>query len=281
VTLELVAGADPGQAVEILRSLIHEAENGRTAGVDGPASKRQLDGWGSLVESKLRSSFGIVATMAFINTQRYMLIQAMDPSENAMKGAVYAEMTSQAKRLEEIAEHVERKIAIFKAAPGRIVVPDTTAVLRMRPLTVLDLTKITGGEEARLVLPLRVVEELDAKKYGKDATFRNVVRNLLPKIENLLDGAGGPVAQVTSKLTIEILLPPGPRRRIDDADGEILDVCLQLRQFTGQEVTVLTLDTAMRTRARASGLQPVRPTADLLRGSEVAMQAEAEKANPE
>jgi len=238
-------------------------------------AKQQIQQWADSVETSLTQVFTISSVLDFIQTSRYSHILNMDTSSPRVFPTVYAELTRQAQRLTELANEIEEETQIFAAASGQPIVLDTNAVLRTKSFVTLDWATLVGGQEARVILPLRVVEELDAKKYGDNEEFRRVVRRLLPKVDDLLDAAGGRTATLTSTLTIEILVPPGPRQKPSDADEEILEVCVQLHTFTGRPVTLVTLDTAMRTRARARGLHPVRPPASFLKGSEQRWQEEA------
>jgi hypothetical protein len=113
-----------------------------------------------------------------------------------------------------VANELEEQMKVFTATEGYAIVLDTNVVLRTKLITTLDWSALVNGGQARVILPLRVVEELDAKKYGSNEEFRKVVRRLLPKIDALLDGAEGSYAKVTPSLTIEILVAPGPRHNL-------------------------------------------------------------------
>lgn len=114
------------------------------------------------------------------------------------------------------------------------------------------------------MIPLRVIEEIDAKKYARRPDFAKRARNLLPSLERLTGPSGEPGA-LTDGVTIEVPVEAGPRERAVDADEEILDECLELGQFLGQAVTLVTGDTAMRLRARALKIDAAALPDDYLR----------------
>jgi predicted ribonuclease YlaK len=107
-----------------------------------------------------------------------------------------------------------------------------------------------------MMLPLRVIEEIDAKKYGGNQRLSRVARELLPWIDRLFPhGDTGPVA-LREGATIELLLADRPRYRPSDADEEVLDICHEVRHLAGR-VRLMTADTGMRARARTEGLELV------------------------
>jgi predicted ribonuclease YlaK len=119
-------------------------------------------------------------------------------------------------------------------------------------------------DEARVMVPLRVIEEIDAKKYGDSKRLRSVARELLPWIDSLFpNGDPGPV-KLTEGASIELLLSDRPRYRPSDADEEVLDVAHDVLHFAGS-VKVMTADTGMRVRASHEGLDVLRVPKEWLR----------------
>ena len=104
--------------------------------------------------------------------------------------------------------------------------------------------------------PIRVVEELDAKKYSDSKLLQDRARSVLPWLECTLGAGLGPApvdphAQTrdATGTTIEVYPCGRPRFRPQDADEEVLDVAQEVLYLAG-EVVVLTGDTSMRIRAR-------------------------------
>jgi predicted ribonuclease YlaK len=102
------------------------------------------------------------------------------------------------------------------------------------------------------MIPLRVLEELDQKKYGSSPRLRDVSRGVLSWIEDrFAQSASGPVPVGDADgTTVELLFPDTPRYKPSDADEEVLDVFDQVHTFVPSAILV-TGDKAMRLRARA------------------------------
>jgi predicted ribonuclease YlaK len=109
----------------------------------------------------------------------------------------------------------------------------------------------------RLVIPLRVIEELDAKKYTDSERLRRRARERLPKLYALVGAGGAPKVLPNGHGTLEVFIEPGPRVRPADADTEILETAHELAQLSGSKAIIVTGDTAMRLRAEAEGLATV------------------------
>jgi predicted ribonuclease YlaK len=105
----------------------------------------------------------------------------------------------------------------------------------------------------RLVIPLRVIEELDAKKHARRRDLADRARRVLRRLEEQLgDRMTGPVAD---NVTISVLLNDEDRNGAAGADTEILATCALLGTITKQGVTLITSDTAMRLRAQAQRIR--------------------------
>ena len=143
-------------------------------------------------------------------------------------------------------------------------VVDTNVLLECQRLDSVTWPGEVG--EARVMVPLRVIEEIDAKKYGDSKRLRSVARELLPWLDGLFpDGDPGPVKiRDGHGDTIELLLADRPRMRPGDADEEVLDVAHDVARFAGR-VKVMTADTAMRVRARHEGLDVLHVPDEWLR----------------
>ena len=122
------------------------------------------------------------------------------------------------------------------------------------------------GEAIRLMVPLRVLEELDQKKYGPNLRLRKVSRDVLSWVEGLFTGSSTGPMSVGDPMsaTIELLDAERPRHKPEDPDEEILDVAHEVKRFTGR-VKVVTADTCMRLRARSEGLDVASVPSSYLR----------------
>lgn len=117
--------------------------------------------------------------------------------------------------------------------------------------------EVVEQESVRLIIPLRVIEELDEKKYTASDKLRGRARERLPKLYALVGAGGAPKALPNGHGTIEVFIEPGPRMRSLDADTEILEMAHDLRQLSGSKVTIVTGDTGMRLRAEVEGMTTV------------------------
>ena len=120
----------------------------------------------------------------------------------------------------------------------------------------MDWKEVLGVESVRLVLPLRVVEELDEFKYRGRDDLADRARRLLSALWSLLEPTKGAPTPLTAGVTIELPVDDEPRRRTLDADEEILAEC-STRQAVGAPVTLVTDDTGMSLRAIARSLTVV------------------------
>jgi predicted ribonuclease YlaK len=182
---------------------------------------------------------------------------------------MYTEAIDQAASLDAVVEQLKAIKARFKDA-GLIAIIDTNVLPHYKPPEQIDWASLLGDPRARLVLPLRVIEELDQKKYASrrdDVPDR--ARRLLSQLwARLGRSAGGPV-QLRGDITIEVPLDEGPRTRPIDADSEVLDLCEELRNV-GRDVVLATGDTGMSFRAVARRSRVVRMRDEDLRNPPVA-----------
>jgi predicted ribonuclease YlaK len=175
------------------------------------------------------------------------------PPGNQLITLIPTELQSKSLDFGDIATSLQAELDRMTASPGFPIVLDANVLFQCLRLDQLDwFTEIQ--DEARIMLPLRVIEEIDAKKYGGNARLSQVARELLPWIDSLFPtGDTGPVP-LREHATIELLLADRPRHRPSDADEEILDVAHEVLNFAGR-VKLMTADTGMRARAKTEGLE--------------------------
>ena len=145
-------------------------------------------------------------------------------------------------------------------------------------MEVLDFAGMLGLRETpvRLVLPIVVVDELDALKTHrarKHVPYRaSYTLAFLDKILDqsgygvvreedfsALDTGGVPRGRVTAEISFD---PPG-HVRLPINDDEIVDRALAIQAAMGRNITLVTFDTKMRLRARTAGLKVHKLTQDL------------------
>lgn len=203
------------------------------------------------------------AVLELLHTRRYWAIRDVDPISTARPiPLVRSEIEWQTTTLHRLRTDLELRVQRARSGPGHITVIDSNSLLHFMLPDQIDWQEVVGTSPVRLVIPLRVIEELDAKKYSDSKRNRERARQLLPKLEEMVGLWGDPSPAVLGKLTMEVLIEAGvSREKPEDADEEILDTCRELWDFSHQDggVTLITGDTGMTLRAH--GLGGIRPLA--------------------
>jgi rRNA-processing protein FCF1 len=243
--VHLKHGVDPAKAIESLAECANAARNlaggisrgAMTAAADADYMMRRRDQylmWVETTEGQLSNFTDDPDALAMLQTTAYWEIHQLIPTSPRPIPLIDSEIHS-------------------RAAPGHITVVDTNALLHYHLPDSIDWPAVVGEAKVRLVLPLRVIEELDAKKYTESEKIRRKARELLPKLRSFV-GSGGTPKAVRDDTTIEVFIEPGPRSRPSDADTEILETAHELRRLSGKVVTITTADTGMMLRGEAQGI---------------------------
>jgi rRNA-processing protein FCF1 len=186
-----------------------------------------------------------------LQTGRYWRIRQLHEEPVWPTQLVRAEIAQQTSWLETLRDDLQMRIDRVAAPPGDPTILDTNVLLEFVPPAQVDWTSVTGSPSVRLIIPLRVVEELDVLKYDRRRQDRaERARRILPQLETSVGEAGTP-RELRANITIEVLIEPSPRYRPTDADEEILDTCRELEQYGQHRVALVSADTAMRLRAQA------------------------------
>jgi rRNA-processing protein FCF1 len=250
--VRLGPGVEPERAIAEIKQLI-----GNRASAVGATSRNPVDQrddyvrWTTDAEVHLASVLDRRDARAFFNSPRHRDICSMPPG-NQLTTLIYAEVDTLARDMQDAQDYLEGHLRRMRAAPGFPVVVDSNVLLQCQRLDNVNWrTELFG--EARVMVPLRVIEEIDGKKYGDSKRLRSIARELLPWVDSLFpSGDPGPVL-LRDDATIELILAERARYRPDDADEEILEVAHDVLRFAGA-VKLLTADTGMRIRARSEGL---------------------------
>jgi hypothetical protein len=259
--LRLKTGANPTASAKQLADLIMLGGNVSSVGGGPEAIVRMRDeylNWIEQVESRLRELTHDTAPISELFTPHYWRIRSLETDPRLVSDPrpyplVYSEVRRQQDWLQVLLDDLNSRLSRLSAAGGHLTVLDTHVLLHYQPPGQIPWPSIVRHEKVRLVIPLRVIEEIDAKKYAKGAELAKRARNLLPQLERVLGPAGAP-GRLNDAVTIEVPVDTGPRYRPDDADEEILDACRELSQFTSKPITLMTGDTAMRLRAQANAI---------------------------
>jgi rRNA-processing protein FCF1 len=263
--LSLKPGVSPAQAAEGLRPHLIRAGNVNVgAGSSELLRDRYLE-WVEEVELQLAGITHDPEILSILQSRRYWHIRDLDERSARPFPLVRAELELQLATLTRLVDDLERRAQTLSAAPGHVAVLDTNVLLHYLPVMDIPWRDVVQQRVVRLVVPLRVIEELDAKKYSRRADLADRARRLLPQLESFV-GAGGEPGEVRPGTTLEVPADTGLRNRPTDADQEILAVCNELQQLVGRPVSLISGDTAMRLRAHSQGIAVLKMPEEYRRG---------------
>jgi hypothetical protein len=260
--IRLKPGADPAGAVGVLGSLINDGRNvvasvgGAT--LIGPGAVPLAEAfvsWVENIELQLSALSFDEDLIDALHTERYWRIRQLHEEPIRPVALVQAEIDRRTRWLTALQQDLQTRLRKAAHAPGVPTVLDTNVLLEFVPPEQVDWHSVVYAPLIRLVIPLRVIEELDALKYDQRRWQRaDRVRRLLPQLAGWLASPGGPV-ELREGITIEMDLLTGPRDRPADGDEEVLQVCQEFEQFGGGSVVLISDDAAIRLRAQALGIR--------------------------
>jgi len=253
VRVRLAAGTDPDRAITELNQLI-----GNFAAAIPPNTASPRDAfvrWATDAELRLRTILHPNDAGSFFSRDRYRDIRSMTPG-NQIMFLIQAEVDALRHDLTEALEYLKRHRDRMRASAGLPIVIDTMVLLQCQRLDQVKWSPVVG-EEARVMIPLRVIDEIEEKKYSDSKRLRGRARRVTPWIDkHFAEDSPGPVP-LTEGATIELIVAEEPRYRPDSADDEILAVARDVLKFAGR-MKIMTGDTGMRVRARTEGLDVLR-----------------------
>jgi hypothetical protein len=264
--LRLKHPVQPDHARGVLTEQINGLDQLRLDGRNADAVMRSRDDylqWVEWAEIKLAELTYDRTIAAMLHTARYWEIRRLVPSDARPIPLIDAERRVQRDNLHGMRINLELHVNRARGAPGHIAVIDSHSLLHYQLPDSVAWQEVVGHDNVRLVIPLRVIEELDGKKYGDSQELRDRARDLLPRLDALIGVMGEPTP-IRDGVTIEVpveFISGAPRVKPADADEEILFTCRDLWQLSGQEggVTLITGDIGMRIRAQAlGGIRPVK-----------------------
>lgn len=212
--------------------------------------------WSIEAEGRLIGTFGRDEVMAIFSNPRHRDISLM-PAGAQLLRSVYAEVDLKRQLFESMSKELNETRTRLARSPGLPSVVDTNFMVHcVRP----DQISWKSMHEVplRLIIPLRVIEELDAMKTDNKERLRRSSREILGWLETRFMGGTGPVKiRDGEETTLEILLSERPRYRPSDPDEEVLNVCHDLKRFTGNSI-LITADYGMKLRASAESIEALQ-----------------------
>jgi hypothetical protein len=255
---------DPLKAVESLRSLAIQANNLLSLGSDVRRLREGYLDWVEMTRGQLENWTADPNVLGMLETTGYWAIRNLDEDTPRPWPLIRGETDLQAGALKRLADDLEGRMAAFSFSADAAIL-DSNLLLHYEPIDKLPWLDIVGSTTVHLVLPLRVIEELDAKKYSGSVRLAKRARRLLPQLETIIREKGG---VISPSVTIGVAMESGERIRPSDADEEILHVSLELEHLSGKRVTVITGDTSMLMRAESLKLRAVKMPEKYLRQSD-------------
>jgi hypothetical protein len=142
---------------------------------------------------------------------------------------------------------------------------DTNLIVQYQPVYAIKWAQY-ANEPVRLVVPLRVLEELEEMRFSKHERLRNISRSELPRLVHLMEASPRSPAPIGDgeAATIELMDFRSTGYRSSWADDEILEFYATLRQFTPR-VRLVTSDGPLLVRARYRDFDAQRGPEEYLR----------------
>lgn len=247
--LELKSQVDPFHAAEVLNKRIGDA-NAISPSIGLEALQNAYLNWADACEVQLHFLTSDLEALTMFDTARARMIRELSATTVRPWPLIEGEVKLQVSILERMLADLTKRITRSGGAAGHTAVPDTNILLHYKPLPELPWQALTGSADVRVVLPLRVIEELDQKKYAPRKDLARRARRLLPQVRSWV-GPAGASREIAPGVSLEVMVDTGPRRRSVDADEEILTACQELTQFGASPLALLTADTSLQLRAQA------------------------------
>src|SRR5580658_2404746 len=177
--IRLRPAVNPTDAARMLRDQAGPVSLGGAVVNAGQHIVNQYVSWVSTTENVLRSLL-LAPDLGALHTARYWNIREhlrVEPSAGRLHELVVDEGSWQAERLKAIASDLDDLSSRLAAgAPtATLAVVDTNVFLHCHPLETFDSTFVARGP-VRVVVPIRVIEELDDKKRDRNKDLADRAR---------------------------------------------------------------------------------------------------------
>lgn len=260
------SGTQLDGTVQQLRQLATAGRNVQSGGGDLAYRRDRFLVWVHDVEVAFSYLF-VGGRLEALHTERFWHIHAMTSETARPFELISDEVDAQVGRLEALRTALEtegRRLAIGDAT---IAVPDTNTLLHYRLFDEVPWPAVVGAKNVRLAIPLRVVDELDAKKYARRTDLASRAGTILAHLEQRVGTTMDAPAPLRDGVTVEVARVSDldePYYHPLDADTEIIDTCDALAVFSGKPVRLLSGDYGMRLRATIRGVSATEMPPELL-----------------
>lgn len=262
------------EAVRALQACVERSQQASPHGINDPQMCRHLYlNWVNTSQQQLRAVFSDSELQDSLLSRGYWRICSLSPEplSHLLQRLISEELAFQVGhpgdrpptgRFGEAIETL-RTLIYQSDRPGTVCVLDTNSLLHYTRFDQIPWTTRMNESHVRLVIPLTVVDELDAKKYARRGEFQKRARELLTRIDGYVTASPPDgYSRIQKNTTIEILAHELGHSASQDNDKDILNQCEFLSQLTGHPVTLVTGDSGMRIRAQTAGLGVFKLTDD-------------------
>lgn len=270
--LPVKPGAKLAAIIDRLEWVAREADNANnwSGGPDSTMADRlaRYLTWSEDVEPQLRNVFQPEFVTDLVRTTGYWTLRTISPDAIRLNTLIRTEYEGRGRAMDGLIQQLKQEQVRWEKKAAPLIVPDTTMFLdKDHPVDSINWAAEIGAKiDARLVVPLIVIHELDRlKRQGNNTTgtlARTAIRWLSERLPKDVDGYSAVLGDATPATTVEAYVHRGPSRP-DDADGIIIEFCLWLAAISNLPTTLLTRDLGMSLRARSQGIEVVhiRPPA--------------------
>ncbi|MFG3254417.1 PIN domain-containing protein [Streptomyces sp. NPDC048172] len=193
-----------------------------------------------------------------ILSDRHWRIRAEADDSTHCVELIISEIHSQCRWLNRIQQSMTAQIARFQAREGTAFILDSNIFLQFQLFTDIDWREALGAEKVRIIVPLKVLTELDDKKTSPKNSLRKRAQRVIVELGNLLENSASSPAVLSEDVTIEVLDRTGTATSPVNADDAILDEARYVSQMLENPITVVSDDTGVRLRASQRGLRTLR-----------------------
>lgn len=268
-SIQLRPGAKLDESIALLRELAANCRNAVPPSLLPAEMRDAYVLWATNTEGRLRTALSNKDAAAFFDGPRHRDICSMTPGSQLLP-MINAEINAHSDRFGTLADELDMARRLFEGA-GTCLVPDTSFYIehgeKIEQVDFHNLAQWSGA--IRVLIPIVVVDELDALKRGSSSKTRWRAGYSVAVIDRVIvdpprPGVLYPKEHMPPRgeVTFQIAFDSPGHHRVPINDDEIVDRCLAYQPFTGN-LTVITYDTGQSTRARAAGLQVNKLSHDL------------------
>lgn len=225
--------------------------------------------WASQSAQMLGYSFDQTDIDTLIMTRRHWWLMETIHAGNGptIFDTFRAEQTDRLRVFDAVIQQFDALQRLATSIPTKVAVPDTNIYMHQETyFDEIDWPAALGTADARILVPIAVVRELDGLKHSaKNAsvsetnkeTLRTRARVSGRKLRELLADPKS-VAKLPSGVTVELLLDPFEHRPTPDTDSEIIARTLAAKRLVAKDIAIVTDDGGMEFAAKIEGLTVIR-----------------------